>query len=148
MNTYRQICYHIVFGTRHREPTINESHCRELYAYIHGLIKNKQGHLYRINGIADHIHICSDLHPSVCLADYVKSIKVASSIWMKASGLFPKFVGWQDAYAAFTHAYKDNPRVIDYVKNQKEHHKVESFQDEYRRLLVEHGIQFEERYLL
>ncbi len=70
MSSHRQIYYQIVFGTKNREPTISETHCEELYKYIWGIIKNKKCHLYRINGIEDHIHIFSDLHPSVGLAEF------------------------------------------------------------------------------
>ena len=92
MSSYKQIYYQIVFGTKHRKPTIAESHSEELYKYISGIIKNNKCKLYRINGVEDHIHIFSDLHPSVALADYVKDIKVASSIWMKENGKFPEFI--------------------------------------------------------
>ena len=95
MGNYRQIFYQIIFGTKHRRPTIDETHCSELYQYISGIIKNKNCKLYRINGVEDHIHIFSDLHPTVSLSDYIKDIKVATSIWMKASGIFPKFEAWQ-----------------------------------------------------
>lgn len=104
--------------------------------------------MYRINGIEDHIHIFSDLHPAVSLADYVKDIKVASNLWIKESGLFPKFTGWQDGYGAFTYSIKEKDIIINYVKNQREHHKKESFYDEYKRLLIENGIEFDEKYLL
>ena len=72
MGTYRQIFYQIVFGTKYRKPTIEKKHDEELYKYIWGIIKNKKCTLYRINGMEDHIHIMSDIHPSVCLSDYVK----------------------------------------------------------------------------
>ena len=105
MGTYRQIYYQIVFGTKkHRKPTIAKEYDVELYKSIYGIIKNKNCKLYRINGIEDHIHIMSDLHPSICLSDYVKDIKVASSIWMKENGHFPAFEGWQDGYGAFTYS--------------------------------------------
>ena len=146
--SYRQIFYQIVFGTKKREPTINENHCEELYKYIWGVVKNNSGKLYRINGVEDHIHIFSDLHPSLSLADYVKDIKVASSLWMKECGKFPGFNGWQESYGAFTYSVKEKNIVIDYIKNQKEHHKSENFHDEYKRLLIEHGITFDEKYLL
>lgn len=148
MATYRQIFYQIVFGTKDREPTIEEAHCEELYKYIWGVIKNKNCTLYRINGVEDHLHIFSDLHPSVCLADYVKDIKVGANLWMKESGKFPKFRGWQDAYGAFTYSVREKDMIINYIKNQKEHHKKESFYDEYKRLLIENGIEFDEKYLL
>jgi putative transposase len=148
MSSHRQIIYQVVFGTKNRESTIPEDHCEELYKYIWGIIKNKNCKLYRINGIEDHIHILSDLHPSVSLSDYVKDIKVASSLWMKEQGKFPRFKGWQDGYGAFTYSIREKDILINYIKNQKDHHKTEIFYDEYKRLLIENGIEFDEKYLL
>jgi len=148
MSSFHQITYQIIFSTKNRERTITELHCEELYKYIWGIIKGQGCHLYRINGIEDHLHIVSDLHPSVSLADYVKDIKVASSIWIKESKKFPSFKGWQEGYGAFTYSSEDRVNLIEYVKNQKEHHKKEIFLDEYKRVLKEHGIQFDEKYLL
>lgn len=148
MSTYRQIYYQIVFGTKNRKPTIAKSNDEALYKYISGIIENKKCKLYRINGIEDHIHIMSDLHPSICLADYVKEIKVASSLWMKENGMFPDFEGWQDGYGAFTYSVREKDMIINYIKNQKEHHRSENFYDEYKRLLIENGIEFDEKYFL
>ncbi|MEI6948623.1 IS200/IS605 family transposase [Paraflavisolibacter sp. H34] len=148
MSTYKQIFYHIVFGTKNREATVKEAYAEELYKFIWGVIKNHKSTLYRINGMEDHLHIFSDLHPTVTLADYIKEIKVSSSLWMKENGLFPRFAGWQEGYGAFTYCFQKKQVVIDYIKNQKEHHKTESFYDEYKRLLIENGIQFDEKYLL
>ena len=148
MSTHRQIFYQIVFGTKHRKPTIDRTHDEELYKYIWGIIKNKKCKLYRINGVEDHIHILSDLHPSICLSDYVKDIKVASSVWMKESGKFPAFESWQEGYGAFSYSIREKDKIINYIKNQKEHHRTGSFVDEYRQLLIENGIEFDEKYLL
>src|ERR1022692_3451210 len=98
--SYRQIFYQIVFGTKKRETTISETHCEELYKYIWGVTKKHNCKLYRIIGMEDHIHIFSDLHPSLSLADYIKDIKVSSSLWMKECGNFPQFNGWQEGYGA------------------------------------------------
>lgn len=148
MGTYRQIFYHIIFSTKHRDPTLTETHCHQLYNYIFGIIKKQSCKLYRIKGAEDHIHIFSDLHPSLSLSDYVKDIKLASSLWMKEDGNFPNFTNWQEGYGAITHSIKEKDRIIEYVKNQKEHHKTESFYDEYKRILIENGIEFDEKYLL
>lgn len=95
MGTHKQIYYQIVFGTKYRQPTIAREHDENLYRYITGIAKEKKCHLFRINGIEDYIHIVSDLHPTIRLSDYVKDIKVASNEWIKNSGLFPLFTGWQ-----------------------------------------------------
>lgn len=145
--SYKQIYYHIVFGTKSRKRTIPEAYCKELYQYIYGLIQNKKCKLYRINGTEDHIHIFSDLHPSISLADYIKDIKVSSSQWMKENGRFPDFIGWQDGYGAFTYSIRERDKIINYEKNQKEHHKKESFYDEFKRLLIENDVDFDEKYL-
>jgi REP element-mobilizing transposase RayT len=147
MSSYRQIYYHIVFGTKSHKPTLTDEFSEEIYKYIWGIIKNKNCKLYRINGYKEHLHILSDLHPSLALADYVKDIKTSSSLWIKNHGKFPNFDGWAEGYAAFTISYNDRNRVIDYIKNQKEHHKAETFIEEYKKLLKEYGIEFDEKYL-
>ena len=147
MSTFRQIYYQIVFSTKDRKPTISEDHCDELYKYIWGIIDNKKCKLYRINGVEDHIHIFSDLNASIALADYVKDIKIASSLWMKECGKFPDFKGWQEGYGAFTYSNRDKNMIIEYIKNQKLHHKKETFEEEFRRILKENGVKFEERFL-
>ena len=138
--SYTKILYHIVLRTKRSEKSISQDHVSSLYKYIWGVIKNKQGKLYRINGMEDHIHILSDLHPSVALADYIKSIKVATSLWTKQSNDFPLFRGWSEEYAAFTYSSKEKDMIILYIKNQQEHHRSENMADELKRLLREHGL--------
>jgi REP element-mobilizing transposase RayT len=145
--SYRQIYYHIVFGTKERKPILRDTHCEELYKFIWGIIKNKGCKLYQINGSVDHLHLLSDLHPSISLANFIKDIKVASSIWLKQQEHFSNFDGWAEGYAAFTISHSDRHNVIAYIKSQKEHHHTENFIDELRRLLKEFGIEYDEKYL-
>jgi REP element-mobilizing transposase RayT len=146
MSSYRQLLYHIVFRTYDSEPTINQGHADQLYAYITGILKNKNSNLYRINGIENHIHILTDVHPSIALTDFVKEIKVSTSIWMKNSGNFPSFRGWAEGYGSFTCSFMDLGRLIEYIKIQQEHHRKKTFEEEYRILLMEFGIKIDERY--
>ncbi|WP_340111518.1 IS200/IS605 family transposase [Maribellus mangrovi] len=148
MSSYRQILYQLIFRTKHSQKTLVLEHNEMLFKYIWGIIKNKNCHLFRINGMEDHLHILTDLHPSIALADFVRDIKTASSIWLKTSDYFPDFVGWADGYAALSYSYWDKDKLINYIKNQQQHHKTESFETEYRRLLEEHQINIDERYFL
>ena len=79
MSSYRQILYHLVFRTKDSRKTLIKEHSHELYAYILGIIRNRNGFLYRINGMEEHLHILSDLHPGFALADYMRDIKSSSS---------------------------------------------------------------------
>ena len=78
----------------------------------------------------------------------MKDIKVASTAYIKKNKLFSKFSGWQDGYGAFTYSINDKDKLIEYVKNQDEHHKRISFKEEFIALLKEQGIAFDEKYLL
>ena len=147
MSTYTQILYQIVFATKNNENTMIESGQEKLYKYIWGILKNKKCHLYRIGGVEDHLHIITHIHPTVAIAYLVKDMKLAASSFIKSQNIFPNFNGWQDGYGGFTYAISAKDNLIEYVKNQKEHHKKVSFRDEYINLLKEHGIEFDEKYL-
>jgi len=146
--SYTQIYYHIVFRTKNSEKSISQHNISELYRYIWGIIKNKKSQLYRINGIEDHIHIFVSLHPTIAVSDFVKTIKVATSHWMKSHKDFQRFKGWGDGYAAFTCRHRDKEQLVKYIMNQQEHHKKESFRDEIIRVFREEGVEFDERFLL
>ena len=148
MSTYTAIHYHIVFSTKNRAPVLKRERRDDLFRYISGIIKNRHGHLYRINGVEDHLHILSGLHPTVPLADFVKEIKTGSALWIKQNAVFKRFSHWQDGYAAFTCSRRDLDGLIEYIKGQEEHHRRTTFAEEYRKLLVEAGIEFDERYML
>ena len=147
MSTYTQITYQIVFCTKHRKKVLTSPNRNELFKFIWGVLKNKKCKLYRINGVEDNIHILTHLHPSVSLSDLVKDIKISSSIYIKEKNLFPDFKCWQPGYGAFTYGLKDRGRLIEYVKNQEEHHRVKTSKDELKCILSENEVVFEEQYL-
>jgi REP element-mobilizing transposase RayT len=148
MSTYTQILFQIVFSTKNRERTMKTEKRVELYKYIWGIMKNKKCHLYQIGGIEDHIHIVTHIHPTISLSALIKDIKVASSEYIKKESLFQNFTGWQDGYAAFTYSLSEKDKLVNYVKNQVEHHKVITYHEELKQLLIEQKIEFDEKYLL
>jgi len=148
MSTFTQILYQIVFSTKERGRTLIRENRMELFKYISGILFNKNCHLYHINGVEDHLHIVTHLHPSISLASLVKDIKLASSKYIKEDGLFPSFNGWQDGYAAFTYSIEAKNKLIEYVKNQEEHHKSKSYKEELIELLREHGVNYNEKYFV
>jgi REP element-mobilizing transposase RayT len=148
MSTHTAISYHIVFSTRDRTPVLQRDRREDLFRYIWGIIKKRHGHLYRINGVEDHLHILSSLHPTVSLANFVKDIKTGSALWIKENAVFNKFSHWQEGYGAFTCCKHDLDGLIRYIKRQEEHHRKATFEEEYRKLLLDAGIQYDERYML
>jgi REP element-mobilizing transposase RayT len=146
MSTYTQILYHIVFATKDRLPVLADARRDDLFRYMKGVIKNSRSRPVWTNGVKDHVHILLSLHPTVALADLLKDIKVASSIWIKENKVFPNFIGWQEGYGAFTYSLRDEPELIAYLKRQEENHRTVSFEEEYRKSLLDAGVKIDERY--
>jgi REP element-mobilizing transposase RayT len=148
MSTYTQLLYQIVFSTKERNPVLAKPNRARLFRYISGILKNKNCHVYIINGVEDHIHILTHIHQSIAIADLVKDIKVASNLFIKQQNLFSDFTYWQEGYGVFSYSIKEKYRLINYIKNQEEHHHKKSFKDELIEQLQEHGIEYDEKYLL
>ncbi len=148
MSTYTQILYQLVFCTKYRNPILLKPYRENLYACMSQIINNKLCFSYEIGGIEDHLHFIFSLHPSIALADLVKSIKLGSANYIKEKNLFPDFEGWQTGYAAFTYSFSAKDNLITYVKNQEQHHQSQNSTDELKELLKEFEIAYDERYFI
>jgi REP element-mobilizing transposase RayT len=148
MSTYTQYLYQFVFGSKDHLPFISFKNQDILFGYIAGILKKKSCHSYIVGGASNHIHIITHIHPTVSSAYLIKDIKEAShALILRERSLFLNFPGWQVGYSGFTYHISSKNSLINYVKNQAEHHKTISFKDELIELLNEHDINFKEEYL-
>jgi putative transposase len=148
MSTYTQILYQAVFGSKDHVPFITTENENILFGYIAGILKKKSCHSYIVGGAINHIHIITHLHPNVALASLIKDIKKAChNMILENTKLFPHFPGWQVGYGGFTYNISAKQNLIRYVENQREHHKVYSFKEEYIQLLKEHSVDYKDDYL-
>lgn len=147
--SYLQLLYHIVFRPKNSAPAIPVEHEEMLYRYVWGYIKERGGVLYRIGGMPDHIHIFVSIPSSISVADFVRDMKIAASRFLKDHRAeFPHFTGWGKSYCALTHSYQEKDKIVNYIRNQKEHHKRVNFHDELLSLVQEYGVKLDERYFL
>ena len=146
-STYTQILYHIVFSTKERATVLRENRREEFFRYVWGVHQGLNCHLYRINAMDDHVHILTGLHPSLSLADYIRELKTGTSRWISQECIFPGFNGWQDGYGAFTISVREKDAVIRYIKDQQAHHQHTDFLGEYRRMLSDARIKYDDRYI-
>ena len=144
---YTQLLYQIVFSTKYRENVLTKPERDKLYAYMHGILKNKKCHVYIINGVENHVHIITHIHQTVAIADLVRTIKANSSKWIKDNDYFPDFIGWQTKYAAFSYSIEAKKNLINYVARQEEHHEKQSFEEETIKLLKKHKVEYNEKFL-
>ncbi|HAU37869.1 MAG TPA: IS200/IS605 family transposase [Phycisphaerales bacterium] len=145
--SYTWLKYHIVFSTKERRPFLTPELMPRLCEYLGGMIKTQGGHSIEINGPEDHIHIVASVSPTLALADCLRDLKPNSTNWIHETFPGLRDFAWQDGYSAFTVSPSVLSKVVQYVKNQQEHHKKVSFRDELAWLLKNHGIEFDEKYL-
>ena len=138
---------HITFSTKGRQPFIDKTIANELYAYLGGICKNYESNPVEIGGYIDHIHILCLLSRKIALMKLVEELKSHSSKWIKTKGdLYQNFY-WQNGYGGFSINPNEAELVINYIKNQEEHHKKKTFQEEYRAFLKRYNVEYDEKYV-
>jgi putative transposase len=146
-NTYTQIHIQMVFVVKYRDAMIGAEWEDELYKYITGIIQNYNHKVLIINGMPDHIHVFIGMRPSQALSDLMEEIKSSATDWINKKKFSKHTFAWQAGYAAFSYTKSHEKRVIEYIKNQKEHHKKMTFRDEYLKFLKWAEIEFDEKYI-
>jgi len=146
-NTYTKIHLQLVFAVKFRDGLIQEPWKDELYKYITGIIQNHNHKVLIINGMPDHIHILIGYRPTQALPDLLQDIKGDSSKWINSKNLIKGKFQWQEGYGAFSYSTSQLPEVINYIKNQEEHHKKKTFLEEYEEFLKKFNVEYEQKYI-
>ncbi|WP_428307804.1 IS200/IS605 family transposase [Lacipirellula sp.] len=141
------ILLHIVFSTKNREPFIDESIERDLFKYIATVARTLHCPTHGIGAADDHIHIACSLARTASVSNLIQGIKQDSSHWMKQQGAAYIDFAWQNGYGAFSIGQSQLADLQRYIAGQRDHHRREPFQDEFRCLLKRYEIDFDERYL-
>jgi putative transposase len=145
--TFSQIYIQYVFAVKGRANMIKPVFQEALYKYIAGIAKGKEQKSLAVNGMEDHIHVLIGLKPSMRISDLARDIKNNSSNFINERGFLKQKFFWQEGCGAFSYSQSNFGNVIDYIKNQKAHHKTKTFREEYIGFLKKFDIPFEEKYL-
>ena len=145
-STYLSLHYHLVFGTKNREPLIAQGWRTRLHDYLGGTVRGLGGFPEGIGGVADHVHLLVGLKATHCLGDLLRELKKASSAWVH-DDISLRCFAWQEGYAAFTVSATSREAVRHYIANQEEHHRVKSFREELIEMLTKAGIEYDPKYL-
>jgi len=146
-DTYTQIYLQFVFAVKGRQSLIHNSWEEELYQYITGIVQNNGHKMLRINGMPDHLHIFIGYKPKQSIPDLIETIKTDSNHFIKRRKFCPFKFSWQNGYGAFSYSHSQLDMVINYIINQKEHHRQKTFKEEYLGLLKKFEINFKNEYV-
>ena len=139
---------HLVFSTKNREPFLRDADIRkEMHAYLGGVSKTLDCPPVIVGGVEDHVHLLCQMARTITQSDWVKEIKRVSSIWIKQRNPASAAFAWQAGYGVFSVSASLLDQTREYIAHQDQHHKTQSFQDEYRAFLRKYGLEWDERFV-
>ncbi len=141
------IYLHLVFSTKNRVPFLDDAIRSRVHGELATLVRDLDSKYVVVGGVADHVHILFDLGKMHSPVDYVEHVKRESSKFVKRLGSKYDDFYWQRGYGMFSVSPTHVALLEEYIRNQEEHHRELSFQDEYRRILERNGIEYDERYV-
>ena len=147
-NTYSQIYIQVVFAPQGRQNLICPERREELQKYITGIITRQGQKLIAIHCMPDQTHVLIGLKPNMALSDLVGDIKTGSTNHINENHWVPGRFSWQEGFGAFSYSHSQLPGVIDYIRDQVQHHARKTFRQEYLSFLKKYQIAHDERYIL
>lgn len=143
-----RIHLHIIFATKNRQPFLRDKGLRDdLHAYMAGTCHKLDCPAEIIGGVEDHVHVACRFGKQIEVKDLLAELKRSSSLWIKTQSHKLDSFYWQSGYGAFSVSPAHLNELKIYIANQEEHHRRETFQDEFRRIMREYGVEWEERYV-
>ncbi len=146
-NTYHQIYIQTIFAVKFRNATIKKEWQSQLFGVIGNLINENGCKTLIVNGVEDHVHCFLGLKPTVCVSDLMKVVKAKSSKWVNDNAKTNARFEWQEGYGAFSYSRSQFDDVIAYIQGQEEHHKKQTFREEYLNFLNKFDVSFDEKYI-
>jgi len=146
-NTYTQIHIQAIFAVQDRESLINKIWRERLYRYINAIIQRQKHKVIAIGGTANHVHILIGQHKGQTISDLMREIKRGSSEWINHNKFVKGTFRWQSGYGAFSYSKDNIAGVAKYIEKQEEHHKKYTFTEEYKQILGEFDVEYNEQYI-
>ena len=146
-NTYTSLHYHVIFSTKNRELLIHQDIEQRVWSYLGGISRENDMKALLVGGIENHLYLLLGLPAALSVSKALQLIKGGSSGWMKENLPGMGSLAWQDGYAAFTVSKSQVPEVEEYIRGQREHHRVRTFEEEYRTFLDRREIDYDEEYV-
>ncbi|MCH9029096.1 MAG: IS200/IS605 family transposase [Bacteroidetes bacterium] len=138
---YIKIWIHLIFSTKNRDKLISKNLKPLLLKHIKENSIKKNIYIDFMNCVNDHIHLLISLNSEQSISKVTQLIKGESSHWVNKNNLISNKFEWQDEYIAVSIGNSQVNRVRDYIKNQEEHHRKKTFQEEYDEFIKKYGFE-------
>ncbi|MDP8206724.1 MAG: IS200/IS605 family transposase [Candidatus Electryonea clarkiae] len=146
-HSYHNCLYHFVFSTYQRKNTVSGQWIERLWKYMGGIARKNEMKALCIGGTKNHVHLLLIIPAKISPAKAIQLIKGGSAKWVHDNFSDSADFSWQEGYGVFTVGFSQIEATIQYINNQREHHKVKTFEEEYTAFLEKHQIQYENKYM-
>ena len=136
---FLKIWIHFVWATKNREPILSDDKRQLLFEHIKSNGLQKNIYVDFVNGHMDHVHALVSLNSEQTISKVAQLLKGESSFWANKYKIFPNQVFWQDDYFAVSVSESGVNKVREYIRNQEEHHRKKTFQEEYDEFMLKYG---------
>ncbi len=144
--TFSQVYIQVIFAVKGRQNLIDKAWRSELFKYIAGIITAKGQKSIIVNGVADHVHCFIGLRPVMSISDLVRDIKNNSSKFVNEKGFIKGKFEWQEGYGVFSYSNSHIKTVYEYILRQEDHHRKQTFREEYIEFLEKFEIEYQPKY--
>ena len=131
---------HAVWGTKYRSEILTDDIRQKVCDHIRSNAKTKNIFIDSIDGYTDHLHCLTELNPELSISKQMQLIKGESSHWINQNLALSVQFGWAEDYYAVAVEKDGVDAVRAYIKNQSQHHKKLSFQDELEQIKKQFGL--------
>src|SRR5215471_17729609 len=143
-HTYVSELVHCVFSTKQRRNLIKQESQSDLWSFLGGIARKHKFKALMVGGTQNHVHILLSLPADMALSKAMQLMKGASSRWMNET--HTKDFAWQQGYGAFTVGISQQADTIAYIQSQAEHHRKQSFEEEFIAFLKKNNVEYDPRY--
>ncbi|MFH2143592.1 MAG: IS200/IS605 family transposase [Bacteroidota bacterium] len=139
---YIKVYIHFVWSTKNGKPFLDSPELRKMvWQHIRENAKEKNIYIDFINGFNNHCHCLISLGVDQTIQKVMQLIKGESSFWINKQELIKQKFEWQDEYFAVSVSESVIVKVREYIRNQEEHHKHKTFQQEYDEFIRKYNFQ-------
>lgn len=139
-HSFNRIWIHAIWSTKERMPLITGAVEKTVYEFLSTQLREQGCPVRIINGMPDHVHCLFLLSPKKSISEIIKQIKGSSSYYINQNNLgFSKF-SWQTGYAAYSVSESVVDTVFNYIRNQKQHHRKNTFEQEFTKFSKLYGL--------
>ena len=137
--SFVRVWLHVVFATKNRFPYFNQSNKWEIINHIKSNAIEKSIFIDHIHGGNEHLHCLISLNGDQSISAVMQLIKGESSFWINKNKLVQGKFRWADDFYAVSVSESQIEKVRHYIRNQEEHHRKRSWEEECDEFMQKYG---------